>query len=45
MYGLTPFIAALLKRITLDWGPTPNRKKPALEVMRIGALLANEDSV
>ena len=34
MFGLTPTIAALVNRITLDWGRLQNGKRPAAEVMR-----------
>ena len=45
MFGLTPSIAAVINRITLDWGRLLSRVKPATEVMRMGTLLANEDAV
>ncbi len=45
MFGLTPSIAALINRITLDWGQLWNREEHAGEVMRFGALLANEEAV
>ena len=45
MFSLTPSIAALINKITLDWGQLWNRKKHAGEVMRLGALLANEEAV
>ena len=45
MFGLTPSIAALINRITLDWGRLLSRVEPATEVMRMGALLANENAV
>ena len=44
MFSLTPSIAALIKRITLDWGQLWNRKKHAREVVRLGAQLANEEA-
>ena len=45
MFHLTQSIAVLINRITLDRGRLWNRKKPAAEVMRMGALLASEDAV
>jgi hypothetical protein len=45
MFSLTPTIAALINRITLDWGKLRNWKRPVLEVVRLGALLANKDAV
>ena len=45
MFGLKPSIAALINRITLDWGRLLSRVKPATAVMRMGALLATEDAV
>ena len=45
MFSLIPSIAALINRITLDWGQLWNRKKHAGEVVRLGALLANEEVV
>ena len=45
MSGLTPSIAALINRITLDWGRPRNKKKPIVKAMRLGDLLANEDAV
>ena len=45
MFGLTPTKAALINRITLDWGKLLNRKRPVAEVVSLGALLANKDAV
>ena len=34
MFNLTPTIAALVNRITLDWGRLQNGKRPTAKVMR-----------
>ena len=45
IFGLTPSVAYLIIRIPLDWGRLWDKKKPTVEAMRLGALLANEDAV
>ena len=39
MFGLTPSISALIKRITFDWGQLRNRNKPTVKAMRMGACI------
>ena len=41
-----PTIEAIINGITLDWASRlRNQKKPVAEVMRLGALMTNEEAV
>ena len=44
IYGINPMIAAVINRITLDWGRMRARKRQLTEAIRMERLLNNENA-